>query len=359
MHSEIIPVALPGREYEVHVGAGLLAGTGSIAARVRKPGKCAILADSNTAPLFATKLAASLKDAGFAPALIEVPAGESSKSLSHAESCCDAMIRAGLDRQAILFALGGGVVGDLGGFVSAIFYRGIPYVQIPTTIVAQVDSSVGGKTGVNSNLGKNLIGAFHQPAAVIADTATLATLPDREFNEGFAEVVKHAVIRDAAMLDLLPPDRKGDLAALIARNVRIKADIVAADEKETRGLRALLNFGHTIGHAIENAAGYGKYFHGEAISLGTVAALWLSVRQAGLSEAEMEAVVAKLQAFQLPTRLGAEMDETQILAAMGTDKKFEAGAIRFVLTPKLGEAFVSNDVSRDSIGEAIRFLKKL
>lgn len=356
MHSEIISVPLPGHAYDVHVGSGLLAQAGVIAASVRKPTKCAILADSNTSPLYAGALADSLTRAGFTPTVIEVPAGETSKSLAQAEFCCDEMIRAGLDRHSSLFALGGGVIGDLGGFVASIFFRGIPYFQIPTTIVAQVDSSVGGKTGVNSRLGKNLIGAFHQPAAVIADSATLATLPDREFNEGFAEVVKHAVIRDAAMLDLLPPDRQGDLTGLIARNVRIKAKIVVADEKETLGLRALLNFGHTIGHAIENVAGYGRYLHGEAISLGTAAALWLSVRQAGLPEAEMAAVVEKLRAFHLPVTL-TDLDGSEILAAMATDKKFENGAIRFVLTPKLGEAFVANDVSRESIAAAVHYLQ--
>lgn len=358
MHSEIIPVSLPGRSYEVHVGAGLLDSVGELAAKIRKPAKCAILADSNTGPLFADRLSRSLRAAGFTPVTIEVPAGESSKAMSQVEFCCDEMIRAGLDRHACLFALGGGVVGDLGGFVASIFYRGIPYFQIPTTIVAQVDSSVGGKTGVNSRLGKNLIGAFHQPAAVFADPETLGTLPDREFNEGLAEVVKHAVIRDAPLLERLPPSRSEGLSELIARNVKIKADIVSADEKETLGLRALLNFGHTIGHAIENAAGYGVYLHGEAISLGLVAALWLSVKHAGLPEADMASVIEKLAALQLPIRLGDELSNEVLLAAMGTDKKFESGAIRFVLTPRLGEAFVSTEVSREAIAEAIQYLRR-
>lgn len=358
MHSKIIPVSLPGRSYEVHVGASLLDSVGELAAKIRKPTKCAILADSNTGPLFAERLSRSLRAAGFIPATIEVPAGESSKAMSQVEFCCDEMIRAGLDRHACLFALGGGVVGDLGGFVASIFYRGIPYFQIPTTIVAQVDSSVGGKTGVNSQLGKNLIGAFHQPAAVFADPETLSTLPDREFNEGLAEVVKHAVIRDAAMLDQLPPLRNEGLSELIARNVKIKADIVSADEKETLGLRALLNFGHTIGHAIENAAGYGVYLHGEAISLGLVSALWLSVNQAGLPEVDMTTVIQKLEALKLPTRLGDELSDELLLAAMGTDKKFESGAIRFVLTSQLGDAFVSKEISREALLEAIQFLRR-
>ena len=187
------------------------------------------------------------------------------------------MISAGLDRRAFVAALGGGVVGDLAGFVASIYYRGIPHVQIPTTVVAQVDSAIGGKTGVNARDGKNLIGSFHQPALVIADPETLSTLPKREFNEGIAEIIKHAVIRDAAMLVDLHKPVTSDLPPLIARNQEIKSAIVVEDEFEKLGVRALLNFGHTIGHAIENAAGYGRYLHGEAVSLGIAAALRLSV----------------------------------------------------------------------------------
>ncbi len=257
----------------------------------------------------------------------------------------------------MLIALGGGVVGDLAGFVAAIYYRGIPYVQIPTTVVSQVDSSVGGKTGVNASGGKNLLGAFHHPVLVLADPATLLTLPDREFNEGFAEIIKHAAIRDSEMLDILDPARRDGLADLIARNVGIKARIVVADEKEITGERALLNFGHTIGHAIEQAAGYGRFLHGEAISIGLHAALRLSVEKAGLSEAEAEKVVAALEAFQLPTRIPSDLETDALMEAMGHDKKFESGQVRFVLLERLGSAFLSSSVTAGEIRVILENLK--
>jgi 3-dehydroquinate synthase len=268
----------------------------------------------------------------------------------------DAMIAAGLDRKSLLVALGGGVVGDLAGFVAAIYYRGIPYVQIPTTVVSQVDSSVGGKTGVNAAGGKNLLGAFHHPRLVLADPATLASLPDREFNEGVAEIIKHAAIRDPAMLALLDPKRREGLAELIARNVAIKAKIVAADERETTGERALLNFGHTVGHGIEQAAGYGELLHGEAISIGLIAALRLSVRKAGLPEDEATRVTTALEAFSLPTRVPAGLTTDAIMEALARDKKFEAGRVRFVLIEKLGSAFLSSDVTVEEIREVVTAL---
>jgi 3-dehydroquinate synthase len=262
------------------------------------------------------------------------------------------MIEASLDRASLLIALGGGVVGDLAGFAAAVYYRGIPYIQIPTTIVSQVDSSVGGKTGVNAAGGKNLIGSFHQPRLVIADTDTLGSLPKREFNEGFAEVIKHAAIRDPAMLDSLD-----DLPLLIARNVGIKAAIVAEDEFETKGLRALLNFGHTIGHGIEAAAGYGKFLHGEAISLGLRAACRLSVEKSGLPEREAARVSEALDTYRLPAQLDASIETEAILSALKKDKKFAAGGIRFVLLKRLGDAFVSDAVTEEDIRRAIEGLR--
>jgi 3-dehydroquinate synthetase len=231
-------------------------------------------------------------------------------------------------------------------------------VQIPTTVVAQVDSAIGGKTGVNAREGKNLIGSFHQPAVVIADPATLRTLPKREFNEGMAEVIKHAVIRDAAMLLNLERAVASDLPALIVRNQRIKSRIVAEDEFERLGVRALLNFGHTIGHAIENAAGYGRYLHGEAISLGIAAAIRLSANKAGLSAEEAEMVLEALRAFDLPVRLPEEIPTNDLMKTLSKDKKFEAGSIRFVLTKKLGNAFVSKEVGEEDIRTAIEEIRK-
>jgi 3-dehydroquinate synthase len=352
-----IPVLLKASPYEVIVGNGTLARAGEFVRQVSGASRCALVTDANVGPLYAENVRASLEEAGIATTVVPVPAGETSKSLSEVERICEIMIAAGLDRGAFVAALGGGVVGDLAGFVASIYYRGIPHVQIPTTVVAQVDSSIGGKTGVNARAGKNLIGAFHQPALVIADPETLGTLPRREFNEGLAEIIKHAIIRDAAMLDELSDLGEIDLPTLIARNVKIKARIVAEDEFEKLGLRALLNFGHTIGHAIENTAGYGRYLHGEAISLGLVAALSLSRRKAGLSAEEAARVIAILETLELPVVLPADLKTDALLAALRHDKKFASGAIRFVLTRKFGSAFVSEDVTESDLREAIEGLR--
>jgi 3-dehydroquinate synthase len=354
-----VPVDLPGRTCRVLAGPGLLAQSGTLCAAAGLHGTCAVITDENVGRLHGAAVTSALRAAGFAPRLLAVPAGENSKSLSAAEDLVDRMLASGLDRGAFVVALGGGVVGDLAGFVAAIYLRGIPCVQIPTSIVAQVDSSVGGKTGVNARAGKNLIGAFHQPRLVLADTSTLETLPDREYREGFAEVIKHAVIRDAAMLDALDPDTpRANLDTLIARNVAIKAAIVSRDEEERTGLRALLNFGHTVGHAIENVAGYGKFLHGEAVSLGMCAALEISQRKFGLSAAEAARVRAKLQAYNLPLVLPSGPGTDALLAAMRHDKKFSEGRIRYVVTPRLGEAFVAEDVTEDDIRAAIDSLRK-
>lgn len=358
-----IDVPLGARSYRVHVGAGML-DPGALRATLDETGllrgACAIITDTNVGPLYAARVVAALSG-DRPPVVITVPAGEPSKSFRQAEMVCDAMIAAGLDRRAFVLALGGGVVGDLAGFVAAIYYRGVPFIQVPTTVIAQVDSSVGGKTGINAHGGKNLIGAFHQPRAVVADVSTLDTLPDREFNEGFAEVIKHGIIRDAEMFSELASFRRGksggDPAALVARNVRIKAAIVAADEHETTGERALLNFGHTVGHAIENAAGYGRFLHGEAIALGLVAAADLSMRHAGLSRAEHDAIIERLEQFALPTRLPPEIGTDAIMAALRLDKKFAAGAVRFVLCPRIGSAFVSKEVTSEDIRGAVERLR--
>jgi 3-dehydroquinate synthase len=347
-----VSVGLSSAPYNVFIGAGAVSCCGELISRVLKPSRCVVVTDSNVAPLYADAVEISLLHAGFRPVRVTVPAGESSKSLTQLGVICDAMIDAGLDRSSLLIALGGGVVGDLAGFAAAVYYRGIPYIQIPTTIVSQVDSSVGGKTGVNANGGKNLIGSFHQPRLVIADTDTLRSLPEREFNEGFAEVIKHAAIRDPSMLDALD-----DLPALIARNVAIKAAIVAEDEFETKGLRALLNFGHTIGHGIEAAAGYGKFLHGEAISLGLLAACRLSVEKSGLPEEQSERISSALGIYKLPLRLDSSIETDAIFSSLKKDKKFAAGSIRFVLLRKLGDAFVSDAVREGDIRTAIEGLR--
>jgi 3-dehydroquinate synthase len=347
-----VSVELSRAPYKVRIGAGAISFSGELISRVSKPCRCVVVTDSNVAPLYAEAVELSLSQAGFQPVRVTVPAGEPSKSISQLGFICDAMIEAGLDRASLLIALGGGVVGDLAGFAAAVYYRGIPYIQIPTTIVSQVDSSVGGKTGVNAAGGKNLIGSFHQPRLVIADTDTLRSLPEREFNEGFAEVIKHAAIRDPAMLDSLD-----DLPFLIARNVGIKAAIVAEDEFETKGLRALLNFGHTIGHGIEAAAGYGKFLHGEAISLGLLAASRLSVEKSGLTEQEAARISSALTSYKLPSRLDDSIETDAIFSALKKDKKFAAGGIRLVLLRRLGDAFVSDAVTEADIRRAIECLR--
>ncbi|MGK0190330.1 MAG: 3-dehydroquinate synthase [Verrucomicrobiales bacterium] len=359
-----IHIDLGTRSYDVLVGRGLLAESGALISQAfgrKSSGACVIVSDSNVGALYRQTVEASLRAVGFSPTYIEVTAGEASKSMSCVESVCRQMAQAGLDRGSFLVALGGGVVGDLAGYAASIFFRGISFVQIPTSIVAQVDSSVGGKTGVNMPEGKNLLGCFHQPKLVIADVETLRSLPDREYREGFAEVIKHAGIRDADMVDMIAAaatiDDRADLGELIARNVRIKAVVVVEDEQERTGTRALLNFGHTIGHAIESSAGYGQLLHGEAISLGLVAAIQLSRKLAGLSEKDAEALIGLLKMFKLPLSLGDEIGDDAILSAMRRDKKFDAGEIRFVLARAIGDAFVSKDVSWIDIEEAVAQLR--
>lgn len=354
-----VPVGIPGNDCRVLAGPGLIPLTGSLCAESGLRGKCVVITDENVGRLHGASVMDSLNGAGYDTHLLAIPAGENSKSMAAAENLVNRMLGAGLDRGSFAVALGGGVVGDLAGFAAAIFLRGIPFVQVPTTIVAQVDSSIGGKTGVNAHAGKNLIGAFHQPRLVLADTATLSTLPDREYREGFAEVIKHAVIHDAAMLGELDPGApRESLAPLIARNIAIKAAIVAADETERTGLRALLNFGHTIGHAIENAAGYGTFLHGEAISLGICAALEISRRKYGLPAADAENVRAKLREYGLPLTLPPGLETGNLLAATSHDKKFSEGKIRFVVTPGLGKAFVAEDVTQDDLRHAIESLHR-
>ncbi len=356
-----VRVDLGDRSYDVLVEKGLLAKAGEAVAKAGLRGKAAIISDANVAGFHGATLIAALEQAGYSPTLHTVPPGEASKSMSQVEALCSALAEAGHDRRSFVVALGGGVVGDLAGFVAAVFFRGIPFVQIPTTIVAQVDSSVGGKTGVNLPEGKNLLGAFHQPTLVIVDPAVLATLPGREYREGFAEVIKHAAIRDAAMLGELAeldPDSREVPPELIARNIAIKARIVEADEQETRGIRALLNFGHTIGHGIEAALPYGEMLHGEAISLGLRAALFLSQRHAGLPAADAERILALLERFRLPLVLDAGISRERVLHKMGRDKKFEAGKIRFVLLSGAGSAHLSDAVSPADLAEAIDFLRQ-
>ncbi|NOX99132.1 MAG: 3-dehydroquinate synthase [Verrucomicrobia bacterium] len=351
-----ITLELAARSCDVIIGEEILEQLPQLLTEHERIGKRGVLVtDSNVDPLYADSVLDSLHKQGFEIARIVFPAGEASKCMEQITDICRQMLQAGLDRHSFLIALGGGVVGDAAGFAAAIFQRGIPVIQIPTTVVSQVDSSVGGKTGVNTPEGKNLIGSFHQPELVIADVKTLSTLPDREYNEGFGEIIKHAAIRDVTLLDLVEEigtERK-KLTELITRNVAIKAAVVEEDERETSGTRALLNFGHTIGHGIEAAAGYGRLLHGEAISLGLVAAIRLSQQYSTLTEQEAARLIKSLKTCSLPTQLDNDISREDILKILRLDKKFVDGQIRFVLLKSLGNAFVSNKVTFEAIEAAV------
>jgi 3-dehydroquinate synthase len=342
--------------YPVLVDAGLLGRLGNYARKYLPRERCAIISDGNVAPLFANCVKKSLIAADFRPTLITIPVGEKSKTLEQAGAICDQMVAGGLDRKSFVIGLGGGVIGDISGFVAAIYHRGIPHVQIPTTLLAMVDSSIGGKTGVNTRDGKNLIGAFHPPSLVIDDIDVLKTLPRRELNQGFAEIIKHAIIADAKMFGTLQRWEAADAAALqqlIKRNIQIKTKIVARDERDRTGERALLNFGHTVGHAIERAGEYRKFLHGEALSLGIIAACAISTNKAGLSADQRDAIVDLLEKFKLPIKLPKNFPRQKIVEALKFDKKFEGGKVRFVVTPRIGTAHVTEDVTFDDIRKVI------
>jgi 3-dehydroquinate synthase len=345
---------------DVLLGADLLRQVGERCAAKDLARRCAIISDANVAAHFADCVQGSLKAPGLESTLILIPAGEGSKTLEQAGAICDQMIAAGLDRQSFVIGLGGGVIGDVSGFVAAIFQRGIPHVQIPTTLLAMVDSSIGGKTGVNTSAGKNLLGAVHPPVLVIDDVDVLRTLPPRELRQGFAEIIKHAIIADAAMFErvgqasgLPGASETHALQSLIRRNIEIKSRIVEKDERDQTGERALLNFGHTVGHAIERAGEYHQFLHGEALSLGIVAACNVSMKHAGLPREQRDAIVNLLRKFDLPVRLPPDLSRDKILTALKFDKKFEAGEVRFVVTPQIGCAHLSRDVTLDDIREVV------
>jgi 3-dehydroquinate synthase len=339
-------VELGSASHDVYAGVGVLDELGRLAIDAGlKPGRAAIVTDSTVGPLYGERAAASIGAAGFNPVTITIHAGEASKSLDVLGTVYDALTQAELDRASTVFALGGGVVGDLAGFAAASYLRGIAVVQVPTTMVAQVDSALGGKTGINHRLAKNLIGAFHQPRLVVADVATLATLPEREFREGLAEVIKYGAIMDAPMigdlerdLDAILARNGGALEAVVARSLEHKAAVVSADERED-GLRKILNFGHTVGHAIEASSGYGSYLHGEAVAIGTVAALQLSVNHAGLSADEASRIKRLLKRAGLPVDMPERWNGAEFVRALRLDKKRRGDIVEFVLLDRIGHAF--------------------
>ena len=348
-------VELAAAGQDVRVGPRLLAQVGQLARDAGlKAGCAAIVTDANVAKLYGNTVRGAIREAGFEPVMIEVPAGESSKSLAMLEAVYDRLTAAEIDRASPLLALGGGVVGDLAGFAAATYLRGLPLVQLPTTLVAQVDSALGGKTAVNSRAAKNLIGAFYQPRLIVADTLTLATLPEREFREGLAEVIKYGAIMDAAFIDWLeremPAILSRDPAAIVQmveRSLRHKALVVARDEREA-GLRKILNFGHTLGHALEASAGYGAYFHGEAVAIGMVAATRLSSRYAGFSSDEASRLERLIAAAGLPTEMPDGWRSADFLQALRLDKKRVGDDVEFVLLDRLGHA-LTRKLSFDEI----------
>ncbi|MEO8305226.1 MAG: 3-dehydroquinate synthase [Betaproteobacteria bacterium] len=349
-----LDVPLGERRYPIHVGPGLLAQAGALLAPILPRPRAVIVSNPVVAPLWLEPLRSSLAAAGIDAVSILVPDGESNKTWGTVHDVLTRLLELSAERSTTVVALGGGVVGDIAGFAAAIYQRGMPFVQIPTTLLAQVDSSVGGKTGVNHALGKNMIGAFHQPRAVLIDTACLATLPDREFAAGVAEVVKYGAIRDAGFFawleDAMPRLLARDADALIhavTESCRIKAEVVAADERET-GERALLNFGHTFGHAIETGVGYGEWLHGEAVAAGMVLASRLSERLGWIEAVDVARLCALLSAARLPVT-APNMEVVRWLELMGRDKKVDRGQLRLVLLRAIGRAVIVGDCDPEAL----------
>jgi 3-dehydroquinate synthase len=341
---QTIRVALGTRSYPVHVGTRLLERTELIAGLLSGE-RVAIISNQTIAPLYLDRMTHTLEAAGHAVVPIVIADGEEHKNWQTLNHIYDALLAARCGRDTSVLALGGGVVGDIAGFAAATYQRGVPFIQVPTTLLAQVDSSVGGKTAINHPRGKNMIGAFHQPLAVIADLDTLATLPDRELKAGLAEVIKHGLIRDRAFLDwlennierLVARDRDA-LAHAVRRSIEIKADIVARDERET-GERALLNFGHTFGHAIETGLGYGTWLHGEAVAAGMLLAAQLSCRLGHLQAPEVGRITSLIERAGLPSS-APDLGTQRYLELMALDKKVKSGRMRFILLAALGEAYI-------------------
>jgi len=351
-------VELGDRSYPIAIGRGLLDDASLLNRHIGGGGKVAIVTNTTVAPLYLEKIAAPLRAAGREIVPIVLPDGEEYKNWESLNLVFDALLANKCDRKTTLVALGGGVVGDMTGFAAATYMRGVPFVQIPTTLLAQVDSSVGGKTGINHPLGKNMIGAFYQPRAVIADTATLDTLPARELAAGLAEVIKHGAILDAGFFDWIEANIEklvardhAALAHAIARSCEIKADVVARDEREG-GLRAVLNFGHTFGHAIEAGMGYGAWLHGEAVGCGMVMAADLSHRLGLIDAASVARVRALVQAAGLPV-VAPDLGTLRWIELMEVDKKNEGGAIKFILLKPLGSPSITN-APRDQLEATLK-----
>jgi 3-dehydroquinate synthase len=352
-----LTVELGERSYPIYIGDKLLGQSDLLQKHI--PGNSALIVSNETvAPLYLGKVSAMLS--GIRHQSVILPDGEQYKNLDVLNRIYDACLSNRLDRNTTIIALGGGVVGDMAGFAAASYQRGVNLVQIPTTLLSQVDSSVGGKTGVNHALGKNMIGAFYQPRAVIADTGTLNTLPDRELSAGLAEIIKYGLIRDPAFfnwldanLDALLRRDPQALAYAIEVSCQVKADVVAADERES-GQRALLNLGHTFGHAIENAMGYGNWLHGEAVGAGMCMAARMSQTVGWLDAAQTDAVIRQIKHARLPVNAPDEVTIDTFLELMSVDKKVLDGVLRLVLLKNIGEAVVTDNYTTDQLKTAIQ-----
>jgi 3-dehydroquinate synthase len=353
--TQSLEVRLGPRSYAIEIGTGNLGRIADVATRGRRTTQVVIVTDENVEPTHANTVAEALDEAGLDVDLIVVEAGEETKCIEVADQLWEKLLDLGADRKTLVIAVGGGVVGDLAGFVAATYARGLPFVQVPTTLLAQVDSSVGGKTGINLPGAKNMVGAFWQPAAVLIDTAVLSTLPDQEYRAGLAEVVKYGVILDAEFFEYLETHRAGIvdrhddvLRHIIARSCRLKADVVEQDEREETGLRAVLNYGHTFAHAIEATTGYGQFLHGEAVAIGMMCAAKLAERLGRIDGELSRRQNELLRHLGLPLMLPA-VDHGRLIEAMMHDKKVEHGKLRFVLPTRIGHVELVDDVPVDEV----------
>ncbi|MEQ8787972.1 MAG: 3-dehydroquinate synthase [Pirellulaceae bacterium] len=351
--STSVRVDLGQRAYDIEIGSGNLSGLGAFIAARRKLTHAVIITDGNVEQPYARQVADSLSDAGAEGDLLIVDPGEKSKTVAAANTLWCELLEAGVDRKSIIVAVGGGVIGDLAGFVAATYARGLAFIQVPTTLLAQVDSSVGGKVGVNLPEAKNMVGAFWQPSGVLIDTDVLKTLPARQYRAGLAEVVKYGVILDEAFFAWLEQNvealNRRDAAALrhvVARCCRLKADVVENDEREETGLRAVLNYGHTFCHAFEAASGYGQLLHGEGVAIGMMCAARLAVLLGRVEDSFVERQRRLLEALELPVAT-PELDRHHLLELMQNDKKVEHGRLRFVLPRRMGQVELVGDVPSD------------
>ena len=357
LDAQHIRVHLGERSYDIMIGSRLV---DKIGLRIKefRPSKVAIISNKTVFPLYRDSILQSLREHHIDPEILLIPDGEEYKDLLWTYYLHGELLKAKFDRSSLLIAVGGGVIGDITGFVASTYMRGIKFIQVPTTLLSQVDSSVGGKTGVNHPLGKNMIGTFYQPSLVMVDIDTLKTLPHKEFLSGMAEVIKYGIIADRDLFDYLKTNKHdilsfGDsIIHIIKRSCSIKADVVSKDEQES-GLRAILNFGHTIGHAIETVTGYKRYLHGEAIAIGMCAAAELAVKSGICNPTATSHIRELIESYNLPSLIPDDLNATEILRAMEIDKKVKAGKIKFILPESIGTVRIENDVDREIISAVL------